>query len=40
MMRGAGDVVSGWHNKPNSAIANIMPDWKQADVLEGDQVVY
>ncbi len=24
----------------NRSIANIMPDWKQADVLEGDQVVY
>jgi uncharacterized protein len=25
MMRGDGDVVSGWHNKLQSAIANIMP---------------
>jgi short-subunit dehydrogenase len=25
MMRGAGDVVSGWHNKLQSAIANITP---------------
>jgi len=24
----------------NRAIANIMPEWKQEDVLEGDQVVY
>jgi hypothetical protein len=24
----------------NRAIANIMPEWKQDDVLEGDQVVY
>jgi chromosome segregation ATPase len=26
--------------EPNRAIANIMPEWKQEDVLEGDQVVY
>lgn len=26
--------------EPNRAIANIMPEWKQDDVLEGDQVVY
>ena len=25
MMRGDGDVVSGWHNKLQSAIANITP---------------
>jgi hypothetical protein len=25
--------------EPNRAIANIMPEWKQDDVLEGDQVV-
>jgi hypothetical protein len=26
--------------EPNRAIANIMPEWKQDDVMEGDQVVY
>jgi hypothetical protein len=26
--------------EPNRAIANIMPEWKQGEVLEGDQVVY
>lgn len=26
--------------EPNRSIANIMPEWKQEDVLEGDQVVY
>jgi hypothetical protein len=26
--------------EPNRAIANIMPEWKQEDVVEGDQVVY
>jgi hypothetical protein len=26
--------------EPNRAIANIIPEWKQDDVLEGDQVVY
>jgi chromosome segregation ATPase len=26
--------------EPNQSIANIVPDWKQADVMEGDQVVY
>lgn len=26
--------------EPNRSIANIMPDWKQSDVMEGDQVVY
>jgi cell shape-determining protein MreC len=26
--------------EPNRSIANIMPDWKQADVMEGDQVIY
>jgi len=26
--------------EPNRAIANIMPEWKQDEVLEGDQVVY
>lgn len=26
--------------EPNRSIANIMTDWKQADVMEGDQVVY
>jgi len=26
--------------EPNRSIANIMPEWKQADVMEGDQVVY
>jgi hypothetical protein len=25
MMKGRGDVVSGWQNKLQSAIANIMP---------------
>jgi hypothetical protein len=25
MMEGEGDVVSGWHNKVQSAIANITP---------------
>jgi cell shape-determining protein MreC len=25
--------------EPNRSIANIMPDWKQAEVLEGDQVI-
>jgi hypothetical protein len=25
MMKGEGDVVSGWHNKLRSAIANIIP---------------
>jgi short-subunit dehydrogenase len=25
MLRGDGDIVSGWHNKLQSAIANIMP---------------
>jgi multidrug efflux pump subunit AcrA (membrane-fusion protein) len=25
--------------EPNRSIANIMPDWKQADVMEGDQVM-
>jgi short-subunit dehydrogenase len=25
MMRGDGDIVSGWHNKLQSALANIMP---------------
>ncbi len=28
------------HVEPNRAIANIMPEWKQDDVIEGDQVVY
>jgi cell shape-determining protein MreC len=26
--------------EPNRSIANIMPDWKQSEVMEGDQVVY
>jgi cell shape-determining protein MreC len=26
--------------EPNRSIANIMPDWKQADIMEGDQVLY
>lgn len=26
--------------EPNRSIANIMPDWKQEEVLEGDQVIY
>ncbi len=26
--------------EPNRSIANILPDWKQADVMEGDQVIY
>jgi len=26
--------------EPNRAIANIIPEWKQDDVMEGDQVVY
>jgi hypothetical protein len=25
MMQGQGDVVTGWHNKLQSAIANILP---------------
>jgi short-subunit dehydrogenase len=25
MMRGEGDVVTGWHNKLQSAIANVLP---------------
>jgi hypothetical protein len=25
---------------PERSIANILPDWKQGDVLEGDQVLY
>jgi hypothetical protein len=25
---------------PEQSIANIMPDWQQADVMEGDQVIY
>lgn len=28
------------HVEPKRAIANIMPEWKQEDVMEGDQVVY
>jgi hypothetical protein len=28
------------HVEPNRAIANIIPEWKQDDVVEGDQVVY
>ena len=26
--------------EPNRSIANIMPDWKQAEIMEGDQVLY
>jgi hypothetical protein len=26
--------------EPNRAIANVMPEWKQDEILEGDQVVY
>jgi cell shape-determining protein MreC len=26
--------------EPNRSIANIVPDWKQSEVMEGDQVVY
>lgn len=26
--------------EPNRSIANILPDWKQSDIMEGDQVVY
>jgi multidrug efflux pump subunit AcrA (membrane-fusion protein) len=26
--------------EPNRSIANIMPDWKQGEVMEGDQVIY
>jgi DNA-binding transcriptional MerR regulator len=26
--------------EPNRAIANVMPEWKQEDIVEGDQVVY
>jgi cell shape-determining protein MreC len=26
--------------EPDRSIANIMPDWRQAEVMEGDQVVY
>jgi short-subunit dehydrogenase len=32
MMRGDGDVVSGWHNKLQSAIANIMPSAAVAEI--------
>jgi hypothetical protein len=28
------------HVEPNRAIANVMPDWKVDDIIEGDQVVY
>lgn len=28
------------HVEPNRAIANIMPDWKVDDVMEGDQALY
>jgi len=26
--------------EPNRAVANIIPEWKQDDIMEGDQVVY
>ncbi|MBI4664530.1 MAG: hypothetical protein HY735_37530 [Verrucomicrobia bacterium] len=26
--------------EPNRSIANVLPDWKQTDVMEGDQVLY
>ena len=26
--------------EPDRSIANVMPDWKQAEVMEGDQVLY
>jgi cell shape-determining protein MreC len=26
--------------EPNRSIANVLPDWKQSDLTEGDQVVY
>lgn len=26
--------------EPNRAIANVMPEWKQDEIMEGDQVVY
>ena len=32
MMRGDGDVVSGWHNKLQSAIANVLPAGLVAEV--------
>ncbi len=28
------------HVEPSRAIANIMPEWKQDDIVEGDQVIY
>ncbi len=32
MMRGEGDVVSGWHNKLESAIANMIPARMTAEI--------
>ena len=32
MMRGHGDIVSGWHNKLQSAIANMVPSGMTAEV--------
>jgi uncharacterized protein len=32
MMKGEGDVVSGWHNKLQSAIANITPSGVLAEL--------
>jgi len=26
--------------EPNTSIANVLPDWRQTDIMEGDQVVY
>ena len=44
MMRGDGDVVSGWKNKLQSAIANITPagmlaeqHWKMAEPGSGQK---
>jgi uncharacterized protein len=35
MMRGKGDVVTGWHNKLQSAIANLMPAGLAAELHRG-----
>jgi uncharacterized protein len=35
MMKGEGDVVTGWHNKLQSAIANIMPAGLLAKMHQG-----
>ena len=37
LMKGSDKVISGFKNKASVAISNIMPDFKAADMMKGQQ---